>query len=115
KISIVRITRPEVIEFFNQIAADSLPEVPEQVAIYQIVAILPPNEHAEKQAFKLAEELRDSIINYGKSMEELARKYSDAPGGKNGGKIPLISIDELVPPYAAAAAALKPGEVSKVV
>lgn len=115
KISNVRITRPEVIEFFNQIPADSLPEVPEQVAISQIVAIPPPNEHAEKQAFKLAEELRDSIINYGKSMEELARKYSDAPGGKNGGKIPLISIDELVPPYAAAAAALKPGEVSKVV
>lgn len=115
KLTPVEVTRPEVIEFYNQIPADSLPEVPEQVAISQIVAVPSPNEKAEEQAFQLAKALRDSIINYGKSIEELARKYSDGPAAENGGKLPLTSINDLVPPYAAAAAALEPGEISKVV
>lgn len=115
KLANVEITRPEVINFFNKIPADSLPQVPEQVAISQIVAIPPPNKNAEAQALQLAKALRDSIVNYDKSFEELAKRYSDGPQGKNGGKIPLTSISQLVAPYAAAAAALEPGEISKVV
>ncbi len=115
KMSSIEITRPEVIEYFKQIPSDSLPTVPEQVAVSQIVAIPSANEQAQQQAYELAKALRDSIVNYGKSIEELARKYSDGPAASGGGKLPLMPIDDLVPPYAAAAAALEPGEISKVV
>ncbi len=115
KLSSIEITRPEVVEFFQQIPADSLPTVPEQVAVSQIVAVPSPNEEARQEAYELAKALRDSIVNYGKSIEELARKYSDGPAAASGGKLPLMPIDDLVPPYAAAAAALEPGEISKVV
>lgn len=115
KLTSIEITRPEVVEFFKQIPADSLPEVPEQVAVSQIVAIPSPNEQAQEEAYQLAKALRDSILNYGKSFEALARKYSEGPAASRGGKLSLMPIDDLVPPYAAAAAVLEPGEISKVV
>jgi peptidyl-prolyl cis-trans isomerase SurA len=111
----VQITRPEVVEYFEQIPQDSLPVIPERVAISQIVAIPPPLENAEDQAFQLAKTLRDSILHHGKSLEEMARKYSDGPAASDGGKLPLMSLNDLVPEYSAAAAALEPGEISKVV
>lgn len=111
----VTITRPEVEEYFRNIPADSLPEIPEQVAISQIVAIPPPLEDARKEARQFAEQLRDSILHHGKTIEEMARKYSDGPSAPNGGKLPTVSLDDLVPEYSAAASALQPGEVSEVV
>ncbi|HET6527613.1 MAG TPA: peptidylprolyl isomerase, partial [Balneolaceae bacterium] len=111
----VRITRPEVKAYFQQIPQDSLPVIPERVAISQIVAIPPPLENAKEQAFQLAKTLRDSILHHGKTIEEMARKYSDGPAASSGGKLPLMSLNDLVPEYSAAAAALEPGEISKVV
>src|SRR5699024_1506929 len=111
----VQITRPEVQEYFNHIPKDSLPVIPEQVAISQIVAIPPPLENAKQQAFQLAKALRDSILHHGKTIEEMARKYSDGPAASSGGKLPLVSVNDLVPEYSAAAAALETGEISKVV
>jgi len=111
----ITITRPEVENYFNRIPKDSLPSVHEQVALSQIVSVPPPSHDAREKARKLAEQLRDSVVNHGKSIEEMARKYSDGPSAANGGKIPLMSIDDLVPEYSAAATALQPGEVSQVV
>lgn len=111
----VRITRPEVKAYFEQIPQDSLPVIPERVALSQIVAIPPPLENAKEQAFQLAKTLRDSILHHGKTLEEMARKYSDGPAASSGGKLPLMSLNDLVPEYSAAAAALEPGEISKVV
>lgn len=115
KMEEVEITRPEVVEFFESIPKDSLPVVPERVALSQIVAIPPPLENARGQAFELAKSLRDSIINHGKSIEELARRHSDGPSANDGGKLPLMSINDLVSEYSAAASALEPGEISQVV
>lgn len=116
KMQDVQITRPEVKEYFNQIPQDSLPAIPEQVAVSQIVKIPPPLKNAQQEAYQLAKQLRDSIVNHGKSIEELARKYSDdEQSASNGGKLPLISLDDLVPEYSAAASALEPGEISEVV
>lgn len=112
----VTITRPEVEAFFNDIPADSLPTIPEQVAVSQIVVIPKVKQSAREEARKLAEQLRDSLINHGKSIEELARKYSDGPSASQGGKLPgMVPLSDLVPEYSAAAAALKPGEISEVV
>lgn len=115
KMSEVQITRPEVKEYFNRIPKDSLPTIPEQVAVSQIVKIPPPMQDARKAARNLAEQLRDSIITHGKSIEELARRHSDGPSASTDGKLPLMPLDDLVAEYSAAASALEPGEISKVV
>ncbi|SMO69234.1 peptidylprolyl isomerase [Fodinibius sediminis] len=111
----IQITRPEVKAYFENIPQDSLPTIPEQVSLSQIVITPPPLEDARQQALERARQLRDSLINHGKTIEELARKYSDGPSASDGGKLPLMSLDELVSEYSAAASALAPGEISKVV
>lgn len=115
KLREIEITRPEVEEYFNNIPKDSLPTIPEQIALSQIVAIPPPNENAREEALELAKQLRDSVVNHGKTIEEMARKYSDGPSASDGGKIPMYPLDQLAPEYSAAASALEPGEISKVV
>lgn len=111
----INITRPEVIEFFEQIPADSLPMIPEQVGLSQIVKIPPPLQDAQQAALEKAQQIRDSIVVHGKSFEEMARKYSTGPSASNGGALPMMPMSDLVSEYSAAAAALEPGEVSGVV
>lgn len=111
----VKITRPEVREYFETIPKDSLPNIPEQVAVSQIVAVPPALADAQDQARQLAEQLRDSVLNHGKTIEELAKVHSDGPSASNGGKLPLMSMNDLVAEYSAAASALEPGEISQVV
>ncbi len=114
-LSSVTITRPEVQEFFDGIPVDSLPTIPEQVALSQIVIIPPAKKDAEQSAKQFAETLRDSIINHGKSLEELAKRHSDGPSAPRGGLLPLMGLNELVSEYSAAASALQPGQISEVV
>ncbi len=115
KMQEIEITRPEVEEYFKSIPEDSLPTIPEQVALSQIVAIPPPNDNAREEALELAKQLRDSVVNHGKSIEEMARKYSDGPSASQGGKIDMYPLDQLAPEYSAAASALEPGGISEVV
>lgn len=115
KIQQVNITRPEVVNFFEQIPEEQVPIIPEQVAISQIVAIPPPLEDARVSAFELAQALRDSVTTGGKNFEEMAKKYSDGPTGPRGGLLPLMPLDDLVANYSAAASALEPGGISEVV
>lgn len=111
----ISITRPEVKEFFESIPEDSLPTIPEQVAVSQIVAVPSAMQDAKAQARRFAEQLRDSVLNHGKTIEELAKRHSDGPSASNGGKLPLMSLDDLVAEYSAAASSLEPGEISQVV
>ncbi|MEX0822821.1 MAG: peptidylprolyl isomerase [Balneolaceae bacterium] len=111
----VDVTRPEVQEFFSSIPEDSIPTIPEQVGVSQIVAIPPPLENAKTEAFQRAQALRDSLTNYDKDFEEMARKYSEDISAQRGGLLPMMSINDLVANYSAAATALEPGEISEVV
>jgi peptidyl-prolyl cis-trans isomerase SurA len=115
KRSTIRITRPEVEEFFNMIPTDSLPTIPEMVEIAHIVSIPPPKKEAENRAFQLAAAIRDSILNHGANFEDMARKYGEDGTAPRGGLLPLMPLGDLVPEYSAAASALTPGEVSQVV
>ena len=111
----VTITRPEVGEFFESIPKDSLPTIPEQVALSQIVIIPPAKSDAKAEARSFAENLRDSILTHNIPLDELARRHSDGPSGPRGGLLPLMGLNELVSEYSAAAAALSPGQISEVV
>ncbi len=115
KISRINITRPEVMEFFHSIPTDSLPIIPESVSLSQITVIPPPRAEARENARNLAVQLRDSILHHGTSLEDLARRHSDGPTASQGGGLPMLSATDLLPEYAAAAAALDPGELSEVV
>lgn len=115
KINSIKITRPEVQEFFESIPKDSLPTIPEQVALSQIVILPPAKANARNSAKQFAETLRDSILNHGKSLEELARLHSDGPSAPRGGLLPLMALNDLVAEYSAAASALQPGQISSVV
>lgn len=115
KMGSVEITRPEVIEFFNQIPDDQLPTIPEQVELSQIVITPPELEDARDEALRTAEAIRDSIVVHGKNFEEMARKYSDGPSAPRGGLLPMMPLGDLVANYSAAASALEPGEISQVV
>lgn len=115
KLGSVTITRPEVVDFFNSIPSDSLPVIPEQVGISQIVSLPPAKTDAKQAAYEFAQQLRDSIVTHGKSIEELARRHSDGPSGPNGGLLPSTKLGDFVSEYSAAASALQPGQISEVV
>ena len=115
KMQEISITRPEVEEFFNEIPRDSIPTVPERVGVSQIVRIPPPMENAKKESYQLAQQLRDSVVNHGKSIEDLAKRWSDGPSASKGGFLPMMPLGDLVAEYSAAASALEPGEISNVV
>jgi peptidyl-prolyl cis-trans isomerase SurA len=115
KIRNITVTRGEVKNFYEKIPKDSLPLVPESVELAQIVKIPEPKAEAEKKAEELAITLRDSILNHGKDLEELAKIYSDGPSAPRGGQLGLISMNDLVSEYSAAASALRPGAISEVV
>lgn len=115
KMSTISITRPEVEEFFNQIPEESIPIIPEQISLSQIVIIPKPLEDAKNEAFERAQALRDSVTTYEKDFEEMARRYSEDVSAPNGGLIPMMPLDGLVSSYSAAAAALQPGGISEVV
>lgn len=115
KIDRISITRPEVEEFFHSIPKDSLPVIPESVSLSQITIVPPLKPDARISARNLAGQLRDSIIHHNASLEELAKKYSDGPTAARGGELPMISLSDLLPQYAAAASALQEGELSEIV
>lgn len=110
----VTITRPEVEAFFSTFPEDSLPTIPEQVALSQIVLIPEISQDARQSAFDRAKMVRERIIS-GESFEEMAQEYSDGPSAPRGGLIPMLPLSDLVSEYAAAASALQPGEISEVV
>ncbi len=111
----ISITRPEVIEWFNQIPEDQRPIIPEQVSLSQIVVIPKPLDDARHEAFSLAQSLRDSVTTYEKNFEEMARLYSEDISAQRGGLLPMMPLDDLVSTYSAAASALQPGGISEVV
>jgi peptidyl-prolyl cis-trans isomerase SurA len=115
KFQTVEITRPEVQEFFDSIPTDSLPTIPEQVALSQIVIVPPPLADAKEAVYNFAQSLRDSIINHGKTLEEMARRHGQDNSAPRGGLLPMMGLNELVSEYSAAAAALQPGQISEVV
>jgi peptidyl-prolyl cis-trans isomerase C len=52
-------------------------------------------------------------LNHGANFAKLAEKYSIDPGASNGGELGWFTQDQMVPVFANAAFALKPGEYTK--
>ncbi len=73
------------------------------------------NETSRDSAQALAASLRDRVVA-GESFAELAEEYSKDPASAaNGGDLGFFTRTDMVPPFADAAFALAPGEVSEPV
>ena len=111
----VKVTPAEVAEYFASYDADSLPEIPTQYEISEIV-IEPSISEAERERVRdELNELRERILK-GESFSMLAKLYSQDPGSASkGGDLGFFERGRMVKEFEVAAFSLKPGEVSSVI
>lgn len=111
----ITVTPAEVQEYFATYSLDSLPTIPTQYEVAEIV-IEPSisDEERERVRGELAE-LRERIIK-GEKFSLLAKLYSQDPGSASkGGELGFFGRGDMVAEFEAAAFQLKPGEVSPIV
>lgn len=111
----VEVSPIEVKEYYSNIPKDSLPVIPEQYKIAQIIINPVPSEYERKRVRKQIDEIREEIVK-GKDFGLMALLHSQDPGSKiKKGELGFVSRDQLVPAFSAAAFKLKEGEISEVV
>ncbi|MBK8909968.1 MAG: peptidylprolyl isomerase [Chlorobi bacterium] len=97
---------------FYQKYRDSLPNVPEQVELQQIVLLDKPTDAAVARTIDLARAITDSV-KAGGDFADFARRYStDAYSAKDGGNVGWVKWGEFVSEYDSAAKALGINEYS---
>ncbi|MDR3180482.1 MAG: peptidylprolyl isomerase [Prevotellaceae bacterium] len=107
------ISPADVDRFYKNTPKDSLPIIPDQYLIRQIV-INPPAGNAKFEVREQLLALRERIMN-GEKFSTLAVLYSEDPSARRGGELGLMSAQNFVPAFADAALSLKPGQVSQIV
>lgn len=111
----VKVTPSEVKDFYHNIPKDSLPYIPAELQIGQIVIIPPIREEEKQRIIRELNEIRDQILS-GSKFSLKARIYSQDPGSaEQGGELGFLRREDLVPEFAGAAFSLKEGEVSEVI
>lgn len=111
----VKVTPKEVTEYFESIPKDSIPTMPEEYELSEIV-IQPTISESERERVRFEiSQLRERVLK-GEKFEMLATLYSEDPeSAKKGGELGFFSRGVMVSEFEAAAFALKPGEVSPIV
>jgi peptidyl-prolyl cis-trans isomerase SurA len=107
------ISPADVGRFYKKVPKDSLPIIPDQYLIRQIV-INPPAGDAKFEVREQLLALRERIMN-GEKFNTLAVLYSEDPSARRGGELGLMSAQEFVPAFSDAALSLRPGQVSQIV
>ena len=111
----VKMTPREVRAYYHSLTKDSIPEIPEQYEIQQILINPPYSEEAKVAARQKLLELRKRILE-GESFKTLAILYSEDPGSaRNGGELGYQGKAQLVKNFARVAFSLKKGQVSQIV
>lgn len=111
----IKITPAEIKKFYNDIPRDSLPYVESELELRQVVIYPPYSDQAIYEVRERLLSLRKRILN-GESFSTLAILYSEDPGtAKNGGKLGMVTRNDIVPEFADAAFKLKEGGVSNIV
>lgn len=112
----VKITPNETRDFFNKIPADSIPEIPTEYEIGQIVKTPSVGPAQLKEARDKINLLRDRILR-GEKFTTLAVLYSEDPGSASkGGELGLFPKGSMAPEFEVAAFSLKnKGDMSEVI
>lgn len=111
----VKITPSEVKSFYKNTPTDSLPKIPEQYELQQILIFPPSSAEAKFQVKEKLLEIRERILK-GERFSTLAVAYSeDRASAIRGGELGFRSRDELVKAFADVAFGLKEGQVSQIV
>lgn len=110
-----KVTPKQVKKFFAGIPKDSLPFLPAEVEVAQIVRF-PKVSKSEKDKVKAQLlEFKDQILK-GANFEELAGKHSqDLGSAARGGELGWQNRGNLVPPFEAAVFSLEPMQISEPV
>jgi len=110
----IPITPSEVEKAFKKIPADSLPIMPTQYVLRQVV-VHPPANNAKFDVREKLLELRERIIK-GEKFSTLAIMYSEDPGSaRRGGELGMTTAQQYAKAFADAASVLKPEQVSSIV
>jgi peptidyl-prolyl cis-trans isomerase SurA len=112
--SSVKISPQEVKQFYNDIPKDSLPIIPAEVEVAQLLIEPPVSPESKDFAREQLQMLRARLLA-GESFEKLAKTYSQDPGSKeNNGLLPEFGRGEMVPEFERMAFKLKPDSLSPV-
>ena len=111
----VKVTPKEVRRFYEAIPKDSLPYLPSEVEIGQIVRMAKTTRAQKDELFKRLLDYKKRVEN-GEKFEELAKLYSEDLGsGKRGGDLGFAKRGQMVAPFEAAALRMKPNQMSDVI
>lgn len=111
----VKVTPAEVRAFYAKIPKDSLPYIPSEVEISQIVVKPEVSDDEKRKTRDKLTKIRNDILR-GSSFELKAKVNSmDRASAEKGGELGLMSREDLVPEFSAVAFRLKPGEISEIV
>ncbi|MCH2230177.1 MAG: peptidylprolyl isomerase [Crocinitomicaceae bacterium] len=110
----ITVTPREVDKFYKTIPVDSIPLINAQLSFQQIVYYPEITPDDKKRAFDELNDIRNGILESGKSFSTQARIHSMDPGSaREGGKIEATR-GMMVPQFEAAVFNLEPGEISEV-
>jgi peptidyl-prolyl cis-trans isomerase SurA len=111
----VAVTPSEIRSYFKSIPKDSIPQIPTEYQIAQIVKNPPISIEEKIRVKERLLELRSRILK-GESFSTMAILYSEDPGSaKKGGELGFYGRGQLYPEFEAVAFKLKEGEISNIV
>ena len=111
----VKITPSEVQRFFNEIPKDSIPYMPSEVEIGQIVRIAKATKDEKTVIRQKLIDIKTRIEN-GEDFGKLAIEFSEDLGsGKNGGNLGFAKRGMMVAEFEAAALKMKPNQLSDII
>ncbi len=112
----LKVTPKEINHFFESIPQDSLPEIPEQIELSQIIIEPTITLEAKRFAKNKLQNYRKRIVENGDDFAVLASLYSEDPGSAaKGGELGFMSKGAFVKEFSEAAFKLKKGEISNVI
>jgi peptidyl-prolyl cis-trans isomerase SurA len=111
----IKVTPGEVRVFYAKLPKDSLPYIPSEIEVAQIVVKPKVSEEEKRVVRDKLNKIRNDILR-GSSFTLKAKVNSmDRASAEQGGELGLMSREELVQEFSAVAFRLKPGEISEIV
>jgi peptidyl-prolyl cis-trans isomerase SurA len=111
----MNVTPDEVADFFNGIPTDSLPMIPAEVTLSQLVKLAKITKEQKADIINKLNGIRQRIVA-GESFADLAKEYSEDPGsGAQGGDLGFAKRGQMVGEFEATAMSQDSGAISNIV